>query len=143
MRANSVDLDEVAHDEPPRQDLHCLHHEPPRQGLGCLQIRLFSSLIVKELNSVSFFLFSAVRFGRVPKRSKSLDEQRVTSTDASLDQTALENKQLAIYDIILNVSQAHHAHCGVTEDKLKNLERKHSTLVRKFMHCCIVVLRPR
>lgn len=74
----------------------------------------------------------SVRFGRVPKRSKSLDEQRVTSTDASLDQTALENKQLAIYDIILNVSQAHHAHCGVTEDKLKNLERKHSTLMTKI-----------
>ena len=34
--ANSVDLDEVAHDEPPHQDL-C-----------CLQIKLFSSLVVKE-----------------------------------------------------------------------------------------------
>ena len=35
-RANSVDLDEVAHDELPHQDLRCL------------QIQLFSSLIVKE-----------------------------------------------------------------------------------------------
>lgn len=74
----------------------------------------------------------SVRFGRVPKRTKSLDEQRVTSSDASLDQTALENKQLAIYDIILSVSQAHHAHCGVTEDKLRNLERKHATLMTKI-----------
>ena len=33
----SVDLDEVAHYEPPHQDLHCL------------QIQLFSSLVLKEL----------------------------------------------------------------------------------------------
>ena len=77
------------------------------------------------MNSVfNLCIFSAVRFGRVPKRTKSLEEQCVSSTDPSLDQTALENKQLAIYDIILNVSQAHHAHCGVTEDKLKSLQRK-------------------
>ena len=37
-RANSVDLDEVAHYEPPHQDLHCL------------QIQLFASLVLKELN---------------------------------------------------------------------------------------------
>ena len=36
--ANSVDLDEVA------------HHEPPHQDLCCLQIQLFSSVVVKELN---------------------------------------------------------------------------------------------
>ena len=36
-RANSVDLDEEAHDEPPHQDLRCL------------QIQLFSSLVLKEL----------------------------------------------------------------------------------------------
>ena len=36
-RANSVDLDEVADDEPPHQDLHCL------------QIQLFLSLVRKEL----------------------------------------------------------------------------------------------
>ena len=33
----SVDLDVVAYDEPPHEDLHCL------------QIQLFSSLVVKEL----------------------------------------------------------------------------------------------
>ena len=37
--ADGVDLDEVAHDEPPHQDLHCLQNQ------------LFSSLVVKELNS--------------------------------------------------------------------------------------------
>ena len=35
--ANSVDLDEVA------------HHEPPHQDLRCLQIQLFSSLVLREL----------------------------------------------------------------------------------------------
>ena len=38
-RGQTVDLDEVAHDEPPHQDLHCL------------QIQLNSSLVVKELNA--------------------------------------------------------------------------------------------
>ena len=36
-RANSLDLDEVAHDEPPHQDLRCL------------QIQLFSTLVLKGL----------------------------------------------------------------------------------------------
>lgn len=57
--------------------------------------------------------FSAVRYGRVPKRSRerSTDEpSRVTTSDA--DQSDTETKQLAVYDIILSVSQAHHANCG-------------------------------
>ena len=39
--SNSVDLDqvEVAQDEPPHQDLHCL------------QVQLFSSLVLKELKA--------------------------------------------------------------------------------------------
>ena len=36
-RQNSIDLDEVA------------HYEPPHQDLCCLQIQLFSSLVLKEL----------------------------------------------------------------------------------------------
>ena len=43
-RANCVDLVEVAHNEPPHLDLHCL------------QILLFSSLVLKELISGVFFL---------------------------------------------------------------------------------------
>lgn len=59
-----------------------------------------------------------------------MDEQHVSSTgEPTLEQTALESKQLAIYDIILNVSQAHLANCGVTDDKLKHLQRRHATLV--------------
>ena len=37
LEVNSVDLDEVA------------HYEPPHQDLGCLQIQLFSSLVLKVL----------------------------------------------------------------------------------------------
>ena len=36
-RANSVDLDEVAHFEPPHQDLRCLH------------IHMYSPLVLKDL----------------------------------------------------------------------------------------------
>ena len=36
LEANSADPDEVAHDEPPHQDLRCLH------------IQLFTSLVLKE-----------------------------------------------------------------------------------------------
>ena len=39
--ANSVDLDEVAHYEPPHQDLRCLPIQP------------FSSLVLKELRTQS------------------------------------------------------------------------------------------
>ncbi|ESO91576.1 hypothetical protein LOTGIDRAFT_122023 [Lottia gigantea] len=75
----------------------------------------------------------SVRYGRVPKRSKSQDhDQRVSSTDNLQEQTALESKQLAIYDVILSISQAHHAHCAVTEDKMKNFTRKNATLVEKI-----------
>ncbi|KAF2895676.1 hypothetical protein ILUMI_10498 [Ignelater luminosus] len=67
----------------------------------------------------------SVRYGRVPKRSRerSTDESsRVTTTDA--DQSDTETKQLAVYDIILTVSQAHHANCGYTEEHTRNLVRK-------------------
>ena len=38
LGANSVDLDEV------------VHYEPPQQDLRCLQIQLFSSQALKEVN---------------------------------------------------------------------------------------------
>ncbi|XP_041367161.1 ecdysone-induced protein 78C-like [Gigantopelta aegis] len=74
----------------------------------------------------------SVRYGRVPKRCKSQDDSRVSSTDSSQEQTALESKQLAIYDVILSVSQAHHTHCAVTEDKVKVIQRKPATLMQKI-----------
>ncbi|XP_025086867.1 ecdysone-induced protein 78C-like isoform X3 [Pomacea canaliculata] len=72
----------------------------------------------------------SVRYGRVPKRSKSLEEQSVSSTDSLQEQSALESRQLAIYDVILSISQAHHAHCGLTDDKIKNIPRTAATLLQ-------------
>lgn len=74
-------------------------------------------------------LIPAVRYGRVPKRSRErAEEAHVSSSD---DQAAreLETKQLAMYDIILTISQAHHAHCGFTEEKTRGLIRKPALLV--------------
>ncbi|XP_036369149.1 nuclear receptor subfamily 1 group D member 2-like isoform X2 [Octopus sinensis] len=71
----------------------------------------------------------SVRYGRVPKRSKSLDDQRIGIADSSQDPTSLEKKQLEIYDTILSVSQAHLANCALTEDKLKMQQRKSASLL--------------
>ncbi|KAL0279738.1 UNVERIFIED_CONTAM: hypothetical protein PYX00_001237 [Menopon gallinae] len=67
----------------------------------------------------------SVRYGRVPKRSRerSTEEQsRVSTSDA--EQSDPDTKQLAVYDIILTVSQAHHANCGYTEEQTRGLVRK-------------------
>ena len=56
--ANSVDLDEVA------------HYEPPLQDLLCLQIQLFSSLVLKEFKcqgTGNIELISSSLCQRVPK----------------------------------------------------------------------------
>ena len=41
-----------------------------------------------------------------------------------------ESRQLAIYDTILTVSQAHHAHCAYTEEKTRNIVRTPIAIVR-------------
>ena len=56
-RANSVDLDEMAHDEPPHQELRCL------------QTQLFSSLVVKELITCSLRQQSSQK---IPPQTKPL-----------------------------------------------------------------------
>ncbi|KAK2173520.1 hypothetical protein NP493_870g02007 [Ridgeia piscesae] len=71
----------------------------------------------------------SVRYGRVPKRSRSLDEQRV-STTGETDPPMAESQQLAIYDIILAVSQAHQTNC-VTAEKLRTLTRVPKSLAMK------------
>ncbi|XP_076748900.1 ecdysone-induced protein 78C isoform X4 [Xylocopa sonorina] len=40
------------------------------------------------------------------------------------DQSDADVKQLAVYDVILQVSQAHHAHCGFTEESTRGIVRK-------------------
>nr|CAD7194405.1 unnamed protein product [Timema douglasi] len=68
----------------------------------------------------------SVRYGRVPKRSRERsgeDLARVSTSDA--DQSSSESsKQLAVYDVILTVSQAFLANCGYTEEHTRGLVRK-------------------
>lgn len=67
----------------------------------------------------------SVRYGRVPKRNRERsDDSRVTQAEADQSARELENKQLAMYDIILTISQAHHANCAYTEEKTRGLVRK-------------------
>ncbi|XP_046608258.1 ecdysone-induced protein 78C isoform X1 [Neodiprion virginianus] len=92
----------------------------------------------------------SVRYGRVPKRSRDRGQddavltttgvQPITGTGNSQpppsttdrvppaavepDQSDADTKQLAVYDVILTVSQAHHAHCGFTEELTRGLVRK-------------------
>ncbi|XP_043239972.1 ecdysone-induced protein 78C-like isoform X2 [Amphibalanus amphitrite] len=67
----------------------------------------------------------SVRYGRVPKRSRERCELegRVPSSDDDQSRD-METRQLAIYDVILTVSQAHHAHCSFTEEKTRSLTRR-------------------
>ena len=79
--------------------------------------------------------WAAVRYGRMPRRSQSTDEQRVSTSgepsdqQSQYEQATVESRQLAIYDIILTISQAHHANCAVTEDKVKTMVKKPASLV--------------
>lgn len=90
-----------------------------------------SSIILfpRYAGNIFRFLVTAVRYGRVPKRSRerSTEEQsRVSTSDA--EQSDPDTKQLAVYDVILTVSQAHHANCGYTEEQTRGLVRKPITL---------------
>ena len=93
------------------------------------------------LNNTKPVRISAVRYGRVPKRSKSTDEQRVTTTD-NQEQSALESKQLAIYDVILTISQAHHGNSVLTEDKVKAMVRKPVSLVSIVLEFSLSLFLP-
>lgn len=85
-----------------------------------------------------FVHFSAVRYGRVPKRSRErLEEQqqRVVSSGQQQQQQQLETEQLessrelALYDLTLTIAQAHHSHCAYTEMRTRGLVRKPAIFV--------------
>lgn len=68
---------------------------------------------------------SAVRYGRVPKRSREQSTEEATHLMISnADQNENDGKQLEIYDLILTISQAHHANCAYTEENTRNLVQK-------------------
>jgi len=75
-------------------------------------------------------LLAAVRYGRVPKRSKEKgEENKVVQSEADQSTKDSDSMQLAIYDIILTISQAHHANCAYTEEKTRGLIRKPAIFV--------------
>ena len=80
----------------------------------------------------------AVRYGRVPKKSKEkerLDEKANRVTQAEADQSSsvdVDSKDLAMYDMILTISQAHHANCSYTDEKVKGLSKKPIYIVSIF-----------
>ncbi|KRX78775.1 Nuclear hormone receptor E75 [Trichinella sp. T6] len=79
----------------------------------------------------------SVRYGRVPKRPRARmqEDVRVTSmTGESEVDNEVEKHQLALYDIILSVSQAHHSNCNYAEDKVRNLSHRpmHFPIERRF-----------
>ena len=49
------------------------------------------------------------------------------------DQSDADGKQLAVYDVILQVSQAHHAHCGFTEESTRGIVRKPMIIPVSFL----------
>lgn len=65
-----------------------------------------------------------MRYGRVPKRSREHSTEEVSQLVASNEQTEPDSKELEVYDLILTVSQAHHANCAYTEESTRNLVRK-------------------
>lgn len=60
----------------------------------------------------------------------SQSQQQLHQQQQLQQQRDPESRQLAIYDTILTVSQAHHAHCGYTEEKTRNIVRTPIPIVR-------------
>ena len=106
-------------------------------------------------------LCAAVRYGRVPKRSLSADDQSQSTTESlemqpagsaestatapsptdaaqssgietEEDIAAFESRQLAVFDVILSVAHSHTVHCDTTEDKVAALAKKPASLVGCF-----------
>lgn len=82
----------------------------------------------------------SVRYGRVPKRSSSGEDQAVSTTEPMEGGggqpkvenvvAAAENRQMAIYDVIRSISHSHTAHCSETEDKVMALQKFSVSLLR-------------
>ena len=84
--------------------------------------------------------FTAVRYGRVPKRSREKNEDnQVTQSETELPSQNYEYKQM-MYDIILSVSEAHRANCAYTEEKTRGLVRKPALFVSYFAEFNILTI---
>lgn len=77
-------------------------------------------------------IFVAVRYGRVPKRSREKNEEnQVSQSETEQPVQNYEYKQV-MYDIIMSVSEAHRANCAYTEEKTRGLVRKPALFVSVF-----------
>lgn len=61
--------------------------------------------------------------GITQQQQQSLNNSSQQQQQQQQRPDAGESRQLAIYDTILTVSQAHHAHCAYTEEKTRNIAR--------------------
>jgi len=115
-------------------------------------------VLFREVKLHAHVFCAAVRYGRVPKRSLSADDQPVSTTESlemqpagsaestatalsaaddsqsmgietEEDIAAFENRQLAVFDVILSVAHSHTVHCDTTEDKVAALAKKPASLV--------------
>uniref|UniRef100_A0A915BZZ0 Nuclear receptor domain-containing protein n=1 Tax=Parascaris univalens TaxID=6257 RepID=A0A915BZZ0_PARUN len=95
---------------------------------GCKQMK-FKGNVQSAEGSISFTanLHTAVRYGRVPKRSREGTTEARDNCVAVIDadreaQSELERDKSAIFDIILSVSHAHKANCNYIEEKIKHMQ---------------------
>lgn len=94
-----------------------------------------------------------MRYGRVPKRSLSGEDQAVSTTEPMEGggqpkvenvAAAAENRQMAIYDVIRSISHSHTAHCSETEDKVMAMQKFSVSLVSSRLPfpggqiCCVM-----
>ena len=79
LEENSVDLEEVA------------HYEPPHQDLRCLQIQLFSSLVLKELKLVENMHSSAIIEQFMNDLNILNSKFRLSKIDLKVDKKILRN----------------------------------------------------
>ncbi|XP_055943159.1 ecdysone-induced protein 78C-like isoform X2 [Argiope bruennichi] len=64
----------------------------------------------------------SVRYGRVPKRTRErMEESRVAQAESDQSLRDMENKEVALYDLTLTVSQAHHANCDYTDLRTRGM----------------------
>ena len=61
------------------------------------------------------------------KVTQSEADQSTAPAEGSMD-----GRQLAVYDVILTISQAHHVNCAYTDEKTRGLLRKPATFVSSF-----------
>ncbi|GFY51114.1 ecdysone-induced protein 78C [Trichonephila inaurata madagascariensis] len=67
----------------------------------------------------------SVRYGRVPKRTRErMEESRVAQSENDQSIRDMESKELAIYDLTLTVTQAHHVNCDYTDMRTRGLVKK-------------------